>query len=263
MGVYQTISSSFMIQLRARFSYVPVWLWLLQIVLTSFFSMFFFAVLADYAHNPEISMQYVVLGNAVQSIASSTLYATSIIPGTEKHTGTLPMLVSAPPRLFTIMLGMGMFNLLSGLVAAVFGLCASALVFGVDFSSCDILSIIVTMILTILSLSGLGMFIGGIGIRLRSSAVIANLISYIGWILCGVNFPVSSLPEWLQVVSYCHPLTYAVEATRKSVEGFSVMEISHELGMMILIGLISFVLSYILFTMFEHMARTSGALDKF
>lgn len=263
MGFVQTVTSSFMLQMRGRFTMIPAWLWLLQIILTSFFSMFFFAVLADYVKNPEATVQYVVIGNAIQSIAMSTLYATSVIPGTEKHTGTLPMLVAAPPRLFTIILGMGMFNLISGIIAASFSLFASAIVFNVDFSSCDILSITVTLIATILSLSGLGMMIGGIGVRMRSCAVIANLISYLGWVLCGVNFPVSSLPEWLQAVSYCHPLTYAVEATRKAVSGCSIVEIGHELWMMVLIGGILFAVSYILFTTFENMARSSGTLDRF
>ena len=263
MGTIQTITSSFMIQMKNKFSLIPVWLWLLQIVLTSFFSMFFFACLADYIGNPEVSIQYVVIGTAVQSIAVSTLYATSILPGTEKHIGTLPYFVSAPPRLFTIMFGMGVFNLLSGIVAAAFSLTASALVFNVDFSSCDMLSIVVTIALTVLSLSGLGMAVGGIGVRLRSSAVMANLISYLGWVLCGVNFPVSSLPDWLQVVSYCHPLTYAVEATRKAVGGCSLTDMSYELSMMVLLGAVTFLLSFFLFSWFEHMARNSGALEQF
>ena len=263
MSTIQTLTSSFIIQLRNKFTLVPVWLWLLQIVLTSFFSMFFFASLADYVGNPEISMQYVVIGNAVQSIAVSTIYATSIIPGTEKHVGTLPMLINSPPRLFTIVLGMGAFNLISGIIAAAFSLFASAFFFNVDFSSCDILSIITTMALTILSLSGLGMAIGGIGIRLRTSAVLANLISYLGWILCGVNFPVSSLPEWLQTVSYCHPLTYAVEATRKAVSGCPITEMSYELSVMAAIGIVMFLVSFLLFTWFEHLARTSGAFEQF
>lgn len=259
----QTIRSSFVVAMVNRFSMIPVWLWLLQIILTSFFSIFFFAVIADYVNNPDITVQYVVIGNAVQAIALTTLCSVADIPGTEKHTGTLPTLMSTPSKLFNIFLGMGLFNIFAGIIAAAFGLFMSAVMFDVDFSSANILSIIIVLILTVLSLTGMGMLIGSIGIRLRTSTIIANVFTYLGLVLCGVNFPVSQLPDWLQAVAYCHPLTYAVEATRKAIDGVSIFDMGNDIVAMIALGLLFTVISFILFSYFEHLARTSGSYDTF
>jgi ABC-2 type transport system permease protein len=259
----QTVRSSMFVALRNRFATIPVWLWFLQIILTSFFTMYFFAVIADYVRNPDVTVQYVVIGNAVQSIAMTTLYSVSEIPGVEKHTGTLPTLMSTPSKMFDIFLGMAMFNILAGIVSSTFSLFASSLVFNVDFSSANILSIVTVMLLTILSLTGMGMMIGSIGIRLRTSSIIANVVTYLGLVLCGINFPVSSLPGWLQAVSYCHPLTYAVDATRKAVEGASLVDISGQILMMVVLGAIFLLLSYAMFSFFERKARKTGSYDTF
>ena len=82
MGNIDIVISSAVTYTRNKFQMVPIWLWLLQIVCTSFFSMFFFVILADYVSNPDVTVRYVVIGNVVQSMAATTLYAVSDLPGT-------------------------------------------------------------------------------------------------------------------------------------------------------------------------------------
>jgi ABC-2 type transport system permease protein len=262
-NILQTLKASTVVAMRNRFGYIPVWLWLLQIVLTSFFSMYFFAVLADYANNPTANVQYVVIGNMVQSIAMSTLYSVAEIPGTEKHTGTLPTLMSTSSSLFNIMFGMALFNIFAGIVSASFSILYAAFVFGIDFSGTNAISLIVIIALTIFSLTGMGMAIGGIGLRLRTSSIIASLVTYLGLVLCGVNFPISYLPEWLQYVSWCLPLTYSVDATRGAVAGSSLAGVSLDIWMMAVLGIVYLALAYLLFSMFENGSRKKGSLDSF
>lgn len=258
----QTVISSVINSVRNKFSMIPVWLWLLQIALTSFFSMLFFALMVD-SIDSSVTVEYVVIGNVVQSVAITTLYSVSEIPGTEKHVGTLPTLMSTPSSLFSIFFGMAIFNVLSGFLAVGISMCYATLIFGVSLSSANYLSIVVVVILTVLSLAGMGMAIGGVGLRLRTSAIIANVFSYIGLVLCGVNFPLSYLPEWLRTVSYCLPLTYAVDATRGAVDGSTVSTLWEPISMMIFLGLLYAVLSVILFSFFEKSAKRSGSYDMF
>jgi len=258
----QTVISSMINSVKNKFSMLPVWLWLLQIMFTSFFSILFFALMVE-SIDSNITVEYVVIGNAVQSVAITTLYAVSDIPGTEKHVGTLPTLMSTPSSLFSIFLGMAIFNIVSGFLAVGISLCYATFIFGVSFSSANYLSVIVVIILTVLSLAGMGMAIGGIGLRLRTSAIIANVVSYIGLVLCGVNFPISYLPGWLQSISYCLPLTYAVDATRGAVAGSTVFALWEPISMMIILGLVYAVLSIVLFSFFEKSAKRSGSYDMF
>ena len=263
MSCIGVILSSAATYTRNKFQMVPVWLWLLQIVCTSFFSMFFFVILADYVSNPEVTVRYVVIGNVVQSMAATTLYAVSDLPGTEKHVGTLSPLMQTPANLFCVFLGMSILNIVAGLISSTLSLGYAQFVFGIDLTMANFLSVAVIVLLTVFSLTGFGMMIGSVGLRLRTSSIIANIVSYIGLLICGVNFPLSYLPEWVQVVASAFPLTYGVDAMRGAVDGASIMDIGGDLLTMVVLGLIYFIISLVMFRMFEKLARNNGSYEMF
>ncbi len=248
---------------RNKFQMIPWWLWLLQIVLSSFFTMFFFVAMADYVNNPDVTVRFVVIGNVIQSIASTTLYSISDMPGTEKHTGMLGPLMQTPSSLFMVFLGMSFLNILSGFISSVLSLCYAQFVFGIDLSVANMLSVAVILIMTVFSLTGFGMMIGSVGLRLRTSSIIANLVTYIGLLLCGVTFPVSYLPEWCQAIANILPLTYGVNAMRSAADGADIMAISNDIAIMAVLGMIYFIISIFLFNLFERKARALGTYDSF
>ena len=136
-------------------------------------------------------------------------------------------------------------------------------VFGIDLTMANFLSVAVIVLLTVLSLTGFGMMIGSVGLRLRTSSIIANIVSYIGLLICGVNFPLSYLPEWVQAVASAFPLTYGVDAMRGAVDGASIMDIGGDLLTMVVLGLIYFIISLVMFRMFEKLARNNGSYEMF
>ena len=263
MDRMHVILSSAAVYTKNKFQMIPWWLWLLQIVFTSFFSMFFFVILADHVSNPEVTVRYVVIGNVVQSMAATTLYAISDLPGTEKHVGTLSPLMQTPASLFCVFLGMSVLNIVAGLISSGLSLCYAQFVFDIDLSAANFLSVIVIVMLTVFSLTGFGMMIGSIGLRLRTSSIIANIVSYVGLLICGVNFPLSYLPQWVQAVASALPLTYGVNAMRGAVDGAGLSSMYGDLLMMAGLGLLYLAISWVLFRMFEKMARNSGAYDMF
>ena len=263
MGNLKVIISAAISSTRHKFQMVPWWLWLFQIACTSFFCMFFFATMSDFAGNPEVTVRYVVIGNVVQSIAATTLYAISGLSGTEKHMGTLSSLMQTPSSLFCIFLGMSLINIIAGLLSSGISMFYAQFVFGIDLTGADMLSILVVIIMTILSLAGFGIMIGSIGLRLRTSAILANIFSYLGLLICGVNFPLSYLPDWIQAIASVLPLTYGVKAMRGACEGGGLSVISDDLLMMVILGAIYFVISILMFGMFERKARKLGTYDMF
>ncbi len=263
MSNLSVVLSSAATYTRNKFQMVPLWLWILQIVCTSFFSMFFFVILADYVSNPDITIRYVVIGNVIQSIAATTLYAISDLPGTEKHVGTLSPLMQTPASLFSVFLGMSFLSILAGLISSTLSLCYAQFIFGIDIASANLLSVSVILLLTVFSLTGFGMMIGSVGLRLRTSSIIANIFTYIGLLICGVNFPVSYLPECVQWVSSVFPLTYGVNAMRGAIDGLALSEISGDLFWMIGLGIFYFIISVFLFRAFEKLARKKGTYEMF
>ncbi len=259
----RVIAHSSILSVRNTFAAIPWWLWLLQMFMTSFFSMAFFAFVADFAGNTEVTVSYVVLGNAIQSIAMVTLYSVANIPAVEKHVGTMPALIASPSGLFTIFTGMSLFQILAGFLTVTVSLGYATFIFGLDLSAMQPEVITTIVILTSFSMAGLGMMIGAAGIYLRTGMILASVISYVGLVLCGVNFPVSYLPAWLQPVSYALPLTYSVEAARMAAEGATLSDVLPQLQMMVLLGTIMLMLSYFMLQGFERMVRRKGSYEAF
>jgi len=260
--VAQTISSSFRISVKSAFAAVPPWIWFIQIMLTSFFSMYFFVLLADFSGSTTSTVSYVAIGNAVQSIAVVSMYSIAMIPGTQKHMETLPAMMQTPSSMYMIFVGMSIFSILSGFFSVGISLVYAA-IFGVSFSMVNVLSIVVVVLLTALSMSSIGMAIGSIGIYLRTSMILASIMAYIGLVIAGVNFPVDALPGWVQIFSAAYPLTYAVKATRLSIDGVGLGGMIFEVGMMLLLSFIFIVISIVMFRYFERLSRKNGKLDHF
>lgn len=262
-GPLTIMSSAAKSDFRSKFAVVSPLLRLIVIMLTNLFSMYFFFLLASYIGKGDVTPEYVIIGNMIQSIATSTLYSTSNISNMEKHTGTLDALLTAPSRLFYVFFGKAAFGIVNGIVSVTVSMSFAVFIFGVDFGSANLLAIAVIGLLTCLSLAGMGLAIGSVGLYLRTSAIIASLFSYIGLLICGVNFPVSYLPEWLQIFSHAMPLTYAVEATRMAMGGAALSVISHPLMIMVALGAIYLTISWFVFGLFEKISRKTGKTGSF
>lgn len=247
----------------SKFALVNPAIRLIVIMMTNLFSMYFFFILADYVGNPNVTWEYVIIGNMIQSIATSTLYSTSNLSNTEKHTGTLEPILAAPSRLFHVFFGKSVFGIVNGVVSVTVSVSFAAFIFGVDFSSANFLAVAVICLLTCISLAGMGLAIGSFGLYLRTSAILANLFGYIGLLICGINFPISYLPGWLQIFSYVMPLTYAVEATRMAVGGAVMSAMAQPLIIMVSLGIVYLIISWFVFGLFEKISRKSGKTGSF
>jgi ABC-2 type transport system permease protein len=198
ISIYRSAS---MISIRSMFAAVPMWLWVVQLVTISLTQMAFFVFVTQYAGNPNISIDQVALGNALQAITFSTVFAICSIPGNEKHSGTLPFIMTTPTRIFSVIVGQSLFQIVTGMVTVGLSLGFAAVFFGVNFVSVNMLAVVLVIIVTAYAMTGFGLMLSSLGIYLRSSTLLASLFLYIGLIFCGVNFPVSQLPTYLQPIS--------------------------------------------------------------
>jgi ABC-2 type transport system permease protein len=262
-GTLDVLRSINRTSIKAYFTAIPPWLWLVQLLSVSLFQMSFFVFVTDYAHNPDVTVTYVALGNAMQSVAFVTVFAVCSTPGTEKHIGTLSLVISTPTGLFTFFIGKAIFQIFAGMLAVLVSLGFAALAFGLSFGAANLLGVALLVILVSFAMTGFGLMIGSMGIYLRSSMVLASIMLYIGVLFCGVNFPVSYLPEFLQPISYCLPLTYGISALRDAMAGASLANLLPDLILILLIGMAMLLISFAMLRKFEKLARQKGTLDMF
>lgn len=238
-------------------------MWFMQIVITPIAQISFFALLSVYLKYPPTVTQYIVVGNALQSMSFSAVFAVANITSQDKWQGTLPSTLVTPANRVALFIGRAAFQvLLSALIAAA-GLVYAATIFGVSFATADFVGIAIVVFLTSVAMIGFGLLISSVGLYMRTALIVANIFLFVTLLLSGVNFPVSSLPGWLQPVSWTIPLTYGTEALRSAIAGAPLSALLPGLGWEALDGLGIMAVGFALFTGFENLSRRTGRFEEY
>jgi ABC-2 type transport system permease protein len=248
---------------KALFHWLSPGLWAMQLFTMSLFQIAFFVYIADYVGNPEVTVTYVAVGNAIQSIAYVAIFAVTNVTGEEKEAGTLPGLLVTPANRFSLFVGRAMFQVINSIATVVIALFYAAFIFGVDFSQANFLTLAVVILVTAFATVGFGLMLSSLGFYLRTSMVVANIFLFMGLLFCGVNFPVSFLPEILQPISYAIPLTYATGAARAAVSGAGLDAVAGNIGAMLVVMTVAIFVGYLMMLAFEYLARKKGTLEMF
>lgn len=255
--------SSAVLAKRALFAWLNPVMWVTQLFFISLFQMAFFVYMAMYVQNPDVSVAYVAVGNAMQSVAYVSIFAVCNITGEEKEQGTIQNLLVSPASRFSVFVGRAMFQIANGLATVAIAFFYAAFLFHVDFSQTDFLALAVTVLVTTFAMTGFGLMLSSLGLYLRTSMIVANIFLFLGLLVCGVNFPVSYLPAFLQPVSAAIPMTYGVAAARMSVTGSGLGGIAGLLALDALVGAVAMLVGYGLMVRFERIARKRGSLERF
>src|SRR4030042_4602932 len=168
-------------------------------------------VLAFYFRNP-IGIKDVVPGLIGMSLLFSSTSMAAIVITFEKRIGALERLLLAPLNIRTILFG-------KTLGSSVFGLMITFVItlFLIPITGLSIhttISFFLIIILSGVAFSLLGILIS-VGVKeVFEAMTMSNFFRFPMIFLCGVFFPVSSLPFPLLILSYLLPLTYTVDGLK-------------------------------------------------
>jgi ABC-2 type transport system permease protein len=238
-------------------------MWVMQILILPLMQMAFFAILSEYLGYPSTTTQYIVIGNALQIMSFSAVFAVANITSQDKWQGTLVNLLVTPANRMSLFVGRAFFQVLMSTMIVAAGLTYSHFIFGVDFSNADMPGIVLVVVITSLTMISFGLLISSIGLFMRTAMIVANIFLFLTLLVSGVNFPVSELPIWLQPVSYAIPLTYGISAMRMAISGSSLALIFSSLVYEIVDGLAVLLAGYLLLIGFERLARRTGKVEEY
>ncbi|HSV41803.1 MAG TPA: ABC transporter permease [Methanomassiliicoccales archaeon] len=255
--------SSAVLAKRALFAWLNPALWIMQLFFMSVFQIAFFVYVVQYVQGTPEMVSYVAVGNAISSIAYVTVFSVCNITGEEKQQGTLQPVLVTPANRLSMFVGRAMFQVVNGIATVFIALAYAALIFGVDFSQANWITLSVVVTVCAFTMTAFGLMLSSVGLYLRTSMIIANIFLFIGLLFSGVNFPVSRLPEWLQPIAYAIPLTYGTDAARAAVNGASVWEVGALLFNMTAVGAVLVFLGYLIFRFFEWLSRRNGTMEQY
>ncbi len=177
--------------------------------------------------------RFVLAGVAFSGFMSTALGSFTQMIHFERWHGTLEEILLTPTSFITMALGKAFWDLTGVLGQVGLYLISGVVLFQVDLSGANWLALIPTVALTLGTFLGIGMISAGCSLLWRDGGMVESLFDGISRFLAGVYFPVSVLPEGLRAISNCLPLTYSLEATRKSLlEGASALAMGKELAVL-------------------------------
>lgn len=204
---------------------------------------------------------YIVIGNILLLPAANGVEGVSMTISGERDFRTLPYLIASPASRGPLFLGRALVHILDGTLSTIAALFIGVFVFGLDLKQANPFLVAVPIFVLSITSSGLGLILGSLSLRTRDAPVIASIVYAMLLIFCGVNYPVESLPVWMQWISYSLPLTRGISAARLAMNGMEWNLVIYPIMGELLVGSIYFGLGYLLFLWFEKLSLVDGQME--
>lgn len=168
-------------------------------------------------YNPHLATPPFMLPGVIAiMLLINTALLTAIGLAREKETGTLEQVLVTPISPAVLMLGKIFPSLVIGVFEFFLALIASAWIFDVPLGGSFAL-LLGTTFLFLLSTLGVGLFISTFS-RTQQQAYMGGFLFLMpANLLSGMLTPISSMPVWLQPVTYLNPLRYYIEILRATL----------------------------------------------
>jgi ABC-2 type transport system permease protein len=202
-------------------------------------------VFAFYFRNP-VGIKEVVPGLIGLTLLFSCTSMAAIVITFEKRIGALERLLLAPLNFRTILFGKTLGSTLFGLIITFFITIVIIPITGLSVK--HLFSFVLIIIFSGIAFSLLGILIS-VGVKeVFEAMTMSNFFRFPMIFLCGVFFPVPSMPFPLPVLSYLLPLTYTVDGLRHCLlEGRPMIPLFIDLFILLGFVVVIFVLSLSIF----------------
>ena len=244
---------------RALFYWLTPWVYVPSLLVAPIFQILLFVYIGRNAQLE--SDEFYVIGNALQYAAIPCVFAMGFAISGERYQRTLGPILVSPARRLPLFLGRAVPVVLNGAFVAAFALTVGGLLLGIHVPASAIGPLALVVLVCAFSCTGLGLINGALGLRVRETAVLANIIFGLLLIFSGANVPLDELPGWMQAISDVAPLTHGIEAARSLADGASLAAVDHLIADEVVVGLAYGAVGYALLRFMEWQSRVHATLE--
>ena len=244
---------------RALFNWMTPWILIPTYLIAPIFQILLFAYIGRSAHLE--SDEFYVVGNALQYTSLPCLFAMANTIGGERWTQTLGVVLVSPASRLALFLGRSLPVILNGAVVGAFAFAAGSLILGVHVPVRSAPALGLVILVTAVSCTGLGLINAALGLRVRETAVLSNILFGVLLVFCGVNVSLADLPGWMATVGRGLPLTHGIEASRRLADGTSLSSVGGTVATEAMIGFVYALVGYALLRIFEFESRRRATLE--
>jgi ABC-2 type transport system permease protein len=178
-----------------------------------------------------------------------------------RDTGTLEHLLVTQTSLPLILAGSAIYPFLVTTIRIAVYIAWSALLFGFPLRDANWPAVAAVLLATLLAFSGLGILSASYVLLLKRGNPAKWLLLGVSSVAGGMLFPVTILPDWLQLVARLNPVTYALDAMRAALLGGAGLEaVWRPLLVLLLFAAVLLPVSMAVFASALRRTKTTGTL---
>jgi ABC-2 type transport system permease protein len=206
---------------------------------------------------------YIAIGTTVWMWQNVVLWGVGFALRNEQWRGTLETNWLSPTWRFSFLLGPSFIHMLNMFMFLLVSALEFGLLFGVRFNGNPLLVMLVVAA-SIPSIYGLGMAFASLVITAKEAQNFVYMVRGLVMIFCGITFPVTILPGWMQSMAGWLPQTYSINAMRNAALGNATFQdLQPDLVALLGFGAFWLAVGYLLFNWMERRARRSGAIGQY
>jgi ABC-2 type transport system permease protein len=245
---------------RALFSFLSPWIFIPSLLVAPIFQILLFAYIGR-ATGLE-SDEFYVIGNALQYASIPCLFAMTQTIAGERYQQTLGFILVTPARRLPLFLGRAVPVIANGFFVSVFALVVGSALLDVHVPVSAWGPLALVTALCAFSCTGLGLINAGLGLIVRETAVLSNIIFGLLLIFCGANVPLDELPGWMRTISDGLPFTHGIAAARRLADGETLGDVGGLVTAEAAIGVIYVAVGYGMLRALEVLSRRNATLER-
>ncbi len=245
---------------RALFGFLSPWVFVPTLLIAPIFQILLFAYIGRSAGVQ--TDEFYVVGNALQYASIPCIFAMSQTIAGERFEQTLGYILVTPAARLPLYLGRALPVIANGFFVSMFAFAVGGAILHVDVPVGSLLPIALVTALAAFSCTGLGLVAAGIGLVVRETAVLSNVVFGVLLIFTGANVARDRLPGWMQTIGEGLPFTNAIEAARRLADGAALGDVAGLALTEAAIGAVYTVIGFMLLLVLETQSRKHATLER-
>lgn len=206
---------------------------------------------------------YIAVGTTVWMWQNVVLWTVGMALRNEQTRGTLESNWLAPTWRFSYLLGAGISQMITMAIFIAVAAVEFGLFFGVRYQGNPLLVLLI-FAAAMPSIYGLGFAFASLVITVKEANAFVFLVRGLIMIFCGITFPISILPGWMQTVANWLPPTYIIHGIREAaLNNANLAALWPDIQALLLFGVGWLIIGYSTFMWMERRARQTGAIGEY
>ena len=207
---------------------------------------------------------YLIIGSLLWGFLSVLFHDVAEAVAWERWEGTIEYTFMAPIYRMTYLIGQCFFAVMYAILRSFLILILVAVFFNIDFSNANFVTSIVLVFISSFSFLGMGLIAAVLPLLSpEKGAQATHIFQALVLLISGVYYEVTVLPAWIRPLSVISPGTYTLRSIRRALlENASLADVSHDIFILIFIGLLLIPLGLWIFNLAEKHAKRTGKLKR-